>query len=185
MRFIPGKLFAIMVIVDESEIEGIEMFDMLLCERLCNCVNVFTSDVMKFVEAIVEMVCPSFETEFVGCCCCTTTGVKVTDFELGRVTGVRVTEPIVFELEVVLGMFKQAVFTGTGVNVTDGVVVLFPNVVIAEVLTIDGIIPPTVLVTTRLGNAAGGGGGNGAFSIPTISLMFRLVLFPGSTRGGG
>jgi len=61
-------LFAIIVIVDESEIEGIEMFAKPLCERLFNCVNVFDSDVMKFVEAIVEMVWPSFEIEYVGCC---------------------------------------------------------------------------------------------------------------------
>jgi len=94
-----------------------------------------------------------------------------------------VTEPIVFELEVVLGIFRHVVFTGTCVSVTDGVVV--PNVVIADVLTIDGIIPPTAFDTTTLGNAAGGGGGKGALTIPTMSLMFRLVLFPGSTRGGG
>ena len=38
---------------------------------------------------------------------------------------------------------------------------------------------------TIVGKAAGGGGGNGLVTIPTISLIFLFVLFPGSTRGGG
>ena len=108
----------------------------------------------------------------------------MTDFGFGRLTGVRVTEPIVFELEVVLGILRHAGFKPTGVNVTDGVTVLFPNVVIVEdSLTVGGLIPPGG--TTKVGKAAGGGGGNGLVPIPTMSLMFLLVLFPGNTRGGG
>ena len=95
------------------------------------------------------------------------------------------TEPIVFELDVVFGTLRHAVFTGTGVSVTEGVVVLWPNAVIAGTLTIEGCILPTVFGTTRVGRAAGGGGGNGLLTIPTISLIFRLVLFPGKTLGGG
>lgn len=34
------------------------------------------------------------------------------------------TEPIVFELDVVIGTLMHAAFTGTGVRVTEGVVVL-------------------------------------------------------------
>lgn len=110
----------------------------------------------------------------------------MTDFGFGRLTGVRVTEPIVFELEVVLGILRHVGFKATGVNVTDGVTVLFANVVmVEELLTIGGLIPPGVFGTTKVGKAAGGGGGKGLVPIPTMSLMFRFVLFPGNTRGGG
>ena len=91
------------------------------------------------------------------------------------------------EVEIVLGMLRHEGCAGTGVKVTDGVVVqLFPNVQIPDVLTIVWFIPSTVVFgITMVGKAAGGGGGNGFVTIPTISLMFLFVLFPGSTRGGG
>lgn len=55
----------------------------------------------------------------------------------------------------------------------------------ADVLTIVGFMFPPALVTITVGKAAGGGGGRGLLTMPTISLMFRLVFFPGKTRGGG
>ena len=119
-------------------------------------------------------------------CCCTTTGVNVTSFGLERLTGVKVTEPIVFELEVVFGMFKTFDnCPGTGVSVTDGVVVLLPYDEIADELTIDGLIPSEPLEAKMVGKAAGGGGGSWLFTIPTMSLIFLFVLFPGMTLGGG
>ena len=85
----------------------------------------------------------------------------MTDFGCGRLTGVRVTEPIVFELEVVLGMFKTFVTcVGTGVNVTDGVVALPSNEEMDDVLTIDDLIPSTAFAATMVGSAAGRGGGS-------------------------
>ena len=109
--------------------------------------------------------------------------IKLTALELGRLTGVRVTDPIAFVLGAVLE--RQAGLRGTGVKVTDGGVILDANVVTSGVLTIDGFIPPKVFGTTTVGRAAGGGGGSGLLTIPTISLILRFVLFPGITRGGG
>ena len=86
-------------------------------------------------------------------------------------------------------MFRHEAVAGTGVRVTDGVVVLlFPYVLMPDVLTnVWFTIPehPVVFGITMVGKAAGGGGGNEFVTIPTISLMFLFVLFPGSTRGGG
>ena len=185
VRLMAGKLLAIIVIVDVSGIVGNEIFGKLtfgieLSGKLFNWFNAFGS---KFVPVADETEFGSFINWV---CCCTTTGVKVTAFGLDRLTGVKVTDPMVFELEVVLGMFKTFVTcAGTGVNVTDGVVALLSNEEIVDVLTIDDLIPSTVFVATMVGKAAGGGGGSWLFTIPTMSLMFLLVLFPGMTRGGG
>ena len=62
MRFIPGKLFAIIVIVEESGIEGNVIFGKLVfggklllsADKLFKCVNVFGSEVIKLVVATVE-----------------------------------------------------------------------------------------------------------------------------------
>ena len=80
---------------------------------------------------------------------------------LERLTGVKVTEPIAFELELELGMFRTLVTcAGTGVKVTDGVVALLPYEEIDGELTIDAPIPSAPLGATIVGRAAGGGGGS-------------------------
>ena len=91
-----------------------------------------------------------------------------------------------FELEVELGILRTLVTcAGTGVRVTDGVVVLLPNEEIVDELTIEEPITSAPLGATIVGKAAGGGGGNWLFTIPTMSLIFLFVLFPGMTLGGG
>ena len=61
MRLIPGKLFAIIVIVEESVIEGNVIFGKLVfgskplsADKLFNCVIVFGPVVIKLVVATVE-----------------------------------------------------------------------------------------------------------------------------------
>ena len=81
MRFIGGKLLAIIVIVDVSGIVGNGIFGkltfgMVLSGILLNGFKAFCS---KLVVVADETEIDSLDKEF-AFCCCTTTGVTVTDF---------------------------------------------------------------------------------------------------------